>query len=71
MKSPILVAAVLALAAVPAARAADAPAPAALAEPASGEPRWADLFARLPVADARLVVQGRRSSLSVAGFLSR
>jgi hypothetical protein len=39
------------------------PAPADLPEPASGEPRWADLLARLPVADARLLVQNVLTTL--------
>ena len=39
-----------------------APAPAALS-PGPREPRWADLFARLPVADARLLVQNVLTTL--------
>jgi len=40
-----------------------APEPSDLPEPASGEPQWADLFARLPVADARLLVQNVLTTL--------
>ena len=37
--------------------------PFAAAEPLQTEPRWADLFARLPVADARLLVQNVLTTL--------
>ena len=40
-----------------------APEPGYFSEPPQGEPRWADLFSRLPPADARLLVQNVLTTL--------